>query len=196
MYGLSLVGLIACGALLLLAFVLYMRAQWVFWFYYGEELYWLTGFGMVLLFGIAYLYLVLPPDGTNIFNAAFVFLFLSGAQRLCGAERFDDMSRTPSWCWERYAGKLLPVFVITVIALRFAFVGCWEYRAEYRWNHAELVQNNSEVRVFNGKQINRPVSKIKLGYGEITSAIDREKQRREKQKQKELKQQKLQERRR
>ena len=182
MYTLALAGLIACGIALLLAFIFYIRAQWAFWFYYGEELYWAVGLGMVMLFGIAYLYLVLPPDGTNIFNAAFIFLFLSAAQLMCGAERFDDMSRTPSWCWERYARKFLLLFVVAVIAVRFAFVGCFEYRANYRWNNAESVQENSEIRVFNGRQIKQPVSKIRQGYEEITAAVAKEKHRIEKQK--------------
>ncbi len=182
MYTLALAGLIACGFALLLAFIFYIRAQWAFWFYYGEELYWAIGFAMVVLFGIAYLYLVLPPDGTNIFSASLIFLFLSAAQLMCGAERFDDMSRMPSWRWERYARKFLLLFVVAVIAVRFAFVGCFEYRENYRWNHAEPVQENSEIRVFNGKQITRPVSKIRQGYEEITSAIIKEKHRIEKQK--------------
>ena len=182
MYTLALAGLIACGIVLLLAFIFYIRAQWAFWFYYGEELYWAVGFCMVVLFGIAYLYLVLPPDGTNIFSASLIFLFLSAAQLMCGAERFDDMSRTPSWCWEHYAQKFLLVFVAVVIAVRFAFVGCFEYRANYRWNHAEPVQENLEIRVFNGRQIKQPVSKLQLGYQEITSAVAKEKQRVEKQK--------------
>lgn len=182
MYVSALAGMIICGTLLLLAFIFYIRAQWVFWFYYGEELYWAIGFAMVVLFGIAYLYLVLPPDGTNIFSASLIFLFLSAAQLMCGAERFDDMSRMPSWRWERYARKFLLLFVVAVIAVRFAFVGCFEYRENYRWNHAESVDENSEVKIFNGRQIKQPVSKLKLGYQEITSAVEREKQRKTKKK--------------
>ena len=182
MYILALAGLIACGIVLLLAFIFYIRAQWAFWFYYGEELYWAVGFGMVMLFGIAYLYLVLPPDGTNIFSASFIFLFLSAAQLMCGAERFDDMSRTPSWRWERYARKFLLVFVVAVIAVRFAFVGCFEYRVNYRWNHSEPVPESAEVRLFNGKPVTKPVSKIRQGYQEITAAVAKEKRRIEKQK--------------
>lgn len=182
MYAVALASMIISGTLLLLAFIFYVRAQWVFWFYYGEELYWLVGFIMVLLFAASYADMLFPLDGTDLLSSALIFMFASAAQYVCGQVRLAEMHNTSPWCWEHYAKKFMPLFIVAAVALRFAFAGCLEYRENYRWNHAEPVQENSEVKIFNGRQIKQPVSKLKLGYQEITSAVEREKQRKTKKK--------------
>ncbi len=177
MYAAALAGMIICGTFLLLAFIFYVRAQWVFWFYYGEELYCPIGFIMVLLFSASYADMLLPLNGANLLSSALIFMFASAAQYVCGQVRLAEMHNTPPWCWEHYAKKFMPVFIVAVVALRFAFAGCLEYRENYRWNNAESVEGNSEVRVFNGKQIKRPVSELMLEQQKIGSAVAKERQR-------------------
>lgn len=142
MYAFSLVGMLVCGIALVVGFLIYVRCQWIFWVYYGKpESSLIFKVLAALFFALLYADFAFhfEEHGSLLFfKTLFPFVVLSLMQFLFCNSRWKEMAKNMPYEWEYHARKALPIVLFSVILIRTAYIFCYEYRTQYRWENAEI----------------------------------------------------------